>query len=384
MLLDLGDVVRDVVDHVHVQVVRRALECLSKRLPRQERHARSVDPGKVGRRGHRLEVVLAGLGVDARAGELAVVDDNVVARHGLLHLDQGVRRHLVAQPAAAAVDHHAYLAQPVDAHLVGRTPVVDLVHHLNLAVVHADAGREEVGGGGVDGQIPDRRALLQQHAPHAGHAQTQRWEIAIRALANVVAAPHSLAGRLAAVVLLDAEPVLGAGTVKELVRRHEQCWVERHGASITTAAELALITLAGPAPLGELTRRDRGELDVKSGTALARPAVYTLCGPLDGVQLDLLDCWPAQTTLARLRSGRHGDVRQLVGLEPGQLVHALETALQVKLVASVGSRCRALEALVMAVAVADALDERDGRRGEEAEKALVDDTVAHRDALGRL
>jgi len=36
VLLDLGDVVRDVVDEMHVQVVRRAVEHFAERLQRKE------------------------------------------------------------------------------------------------------------------------------------------------------------------------------------------------------------------------------------------------------------------------------------------------------------------------------------------------------------
>lgn len=39
MAPDLGDVVRHVVDHVHVQVVRRLPKLLGKGLPGEERHA---------------------------------------------------------------------------------------------------------------------------------------------------------------------------------------------------------------------------------------------------------------------------------------------------------------------------------------------------------
>lgn len=52
VLFDLGDVVRDVVDEVHVEVIGRRLEDFGKGLPRQERHARAVHPRVVGCRAH--------------------------------------------------------------------------------------------------------------------------------------------------------------------------------------------------------------------------------------------------------------------------------------------------------------------------------------------
>lgn len=59
MLLYFGDVVGNVVDEVHVQVVRRGVELLGKSLATEECHGGPVDPGKVGRGGHGFQVVLS-------------------------------------------------------------------------------------------------------------------------------------------------------------------------------------------------------------------------------------------------------------------------------------------------------------------------------------
>mmetsp|Transcript_7793 Transcript_7793/g.19842 ORF Transcript_7793/g.19842 Transcript_7793/m.19842 type:complete len:223 (+) Transcript_7793:15-683(+) len=67
VLLYLGDVVAHVVHHVHVQVVRGAVEHLGERLPAQERHGAAVHPRVVGRARHGRQVVLPLLGVDAGA-----------------------------------------------------------------------------------------------------------------------------------------------------------------------------------------------------------------------------------------------------------------------------------------------------------------------------
>ena len=54
----LGNVVRHIVDHVHVQLVRCLAELLRERLPGQEGHAAPVHPGVVSRSCHRRQVVL--------------------------------------------------------------------------------------------------------------------------------------------------------------------------------------------------------------------------------------------------------------------------------------------------------------------------------------
>ena len=59
--------------------------------------------------------------------------------------------HLVAEAAAAAVDHHAHLALMVDAHLLGSVVVVDLVHHLDLSVVVPRTQGAQLGETGMDG-----------------------------------------------------------------------------------------------------------------------------------------------------------------------------------------------------------------------------------------
>ena len=58
VLLHLGNVVAYVINHVHVQVVRRGVEHLGEGLSRQKGHAAAVDPGKVGRCRHTVQIFL--------------------------------------------------------------------------------------------------------------------------------------------------------------------------------------------------------------------------------------------------------------------------------------------------------------------------------------
>lgn len=55
----LGNVVADVIHHVHVQVVGRGVEHLGKGLATEKGHAAAVDPRVVGGAGHGGQVVLA-------------------------------------------------------------------------------------------------------------------------------------------------------------------------------------------------------------------------------------------------------------------------------------------------------------------------------------
>ena len=45
----------------------------------------------------------------------------------------------MTKATAAAVDHHAHLANLLDAHLIGRPLVIDLIDNLHLGVVIAGA-----------------------------------------------------------------------------------------------------------------------------------------------------------------------------------------------------------------------------------------------------
>lgn len=118
MLLDFGDIMRHVVDQMHVQVVGCRVEYLGERLSRQKRHAASIDPRVIGRRAHALQVVLALGRVDARTRQLTIVRFDVVAFHRFLHGDQAVCCHLMAQTTAPAVNHDAYLTFKVDSFFV--------------------------------------------------------------------------------------------------------------------------------------------------------------------------------------------------------------------------------------------------------------------------
>jgi hypothetical protein len=59
VLLHFGNIVTDIIDDMHVQVVWRGLEHFGKSLSRQECHAAPVDPGKVGGRSHAVQILLA-------------------------------------------------------------------------------------------------------------------------------------------------------------------------------------------------------------------------------------------------------------------------------------------------------------------------------------
>jgi len=111
--------------------------------------------------------------------DLAVVDVNAVPRHRTLHRDKCIcattvaqtlglyvstashhidqrctRRtggHLVAKATAAAVDHHAHLANLLDAHLIGRPLVINLIDNLHLGVVIAGAQCAQLNNTVLDG-----------------------------------------------------------------------------------------------------------------------------------------------------------------------------------------------------------------------------------------
>eukprot|EP00429_Kryptoperidinium_foliaceum_P073492 CAMPEP_0176208088 /NCGR_PEP_ID=MMETSP0121_2-20121125/12942_1 /TAXON_ID=160619 /ORGANISM="Kryptoperidinium foliaceum, Strain CCMP 1326" /LENGTH=532 /DNA_ID=CAMNT_0017547067 /DNA_START=33 /DNA_END=1630 /DNA_ORIENTATION=+ len=165
VLLDLGDVVGHVVDHVHVEVLGRLVEHLREGLPRQEGHGGAVHPSVVCGGGHALHVVVAFRGVDARTCQLPVVRPDVVARHGALHLHQGIRGDLVAEASAAGVDHDADLALLVHAHLLRHEGVVDLVDDLDLRVVIPGAQSPELRQAALLGTAGNLVGVRVEHAP---------------------------------------------------------------------------------------------------------------------------------------------------------------------------------------------------------------------------
>ena len=149
MLFGLRDVVRHVVDHMHVEIVRRHVENAAEGLSRQERQHRPIHPREVGRRRHAAQVILSLRRVNGRARELSenqskhttppVVDDDAVLLHHALHVHQRVGSHLMSQAATARVDHDEDLSTAIDAHLLRTRCVEDLVDYLDLRVVVACA-----------------------------------------------------------------------------------------------------------------------------------------------------------------------------------------------------------------------------------------------------
>src|SRR5437773_2222968 len=107
VLLQLGSVVRDVVDHSHPEIFCARAEYLRKNfadavedhLPVRERH---VEPTL-----HRREIIAPLRRLERRARELAV--ENLDAVFAFHHFQKGLEiigRNLVPETAAAAVEHH--------------------------------------------------------------------------------------------------------------------------------------------------------------------------------------------------------------------------------------------------------------------------------------
>mmetsp|Transcript_23153 Transcript_23153/g.57605 ORF Transcript_23153/g.57605 Transcript_23153/m.57605 type:complete len:212 (-) Transcript_23153:621-1256(-) len=165
MLLDLGNVVRHVVDDVHVQVFWGLVEDFGKCLASQEGHRGAVHPGVVRCRRHTLHIILAFLRIYSGACQLPVIGLDVVAGHGALHLNQGVCGDLVAQTSAARVDHDANLALLVDTHLFGDEWVVDLVDNLDLRIVVASSEGSQLRQASLLGTAGDLGRIRVQHPP---------------------------------------------------------------------------------------------------------------------------------------------------------------------------------------------------------------------------
>ena len=80
--------------------------------------------------------------------------------------EQGPERFgaLVAQAAAARVDHHAHLPDRLEPHLRRRLPVEDLVHHLDLRIVVASAQGAQLRQPALLRARRHRRRVRRQHA----------------------------------------------------------------------------------------------------------------------------------------------------------------------------------------------------------------------------
>ena len=131
--LDLGQVVRDVVDEVDVPARR-----LREDVPHHAGEHLPVGAAVVGGRRHRPQVIPPLRRGDGRARQLAVGHGDAVAAHHLLHGPDVVAADLVAQAAGAAVDHDADLPVP-QPEPPRRVSVVDQVHGLDLQEVVARA-----------------------------------------------------------------------------------------------------------------------------------------------------------------------------------------------------------------------------------------------------
>ena len=110
VLLFLGDVVSDVVHHAHAEIARRPREHALEDFPRPVSEKLPVGEGEVGGASHGAEIALRFLGVDRRAGKLAIGDGDPIPTQGSLGRLQVVRAHLMSKATRARMDHHGDLA----------------------------------------------------------------------------------------------------------------------------------------------------------------------------------------------------------------------------------------------------------------------------------
>jgi hypothetical protein len=131
VVLELGQVVRHVVDQHQVARAQRGSEGVAHRLGEQL----PVGTPVVGRCGHRPEVRPPLRRVDRHAGQLASGPD-AVPGHRVRHDPDVVLTDLVAEPTRAGVDHHAHLPGP-EPEAGGDVRVVEVVDDLDLDEVVA-------------------------------------------------------------------------------------------------------------------------------------------------------------------------------------------------------------------------------------------------------
>mmetsp|Transcript_195 Transcript_195/g.452 ORF Transcript_195/g.452 Transcript_195/m.452 type:complete len:447 (-) Transcript_195:776-2116(-) len=135
VLFDLGNIVANIIHQMHVHIVGRAIEDFREGLARQISDAGAVDPGEVGGARHGSQILLPLIAVNASATELAIIQVNLVPRHGPLHHGQGVSGDLMSQSPRPGVNHDADLSHLPYPHRLRRLRMVYLVHDLYLSVV---------------------------------------------------------------------------------------------------------------------------------------------------------------------------------------------------------------------------------------------------------
>lgn len=104
-----GNVVRDVVNEVHVHVFRAFVEDFAEAVSDSVEDDLPVGEGHVGGAGHGFEIALSFFALEGRAAQFRVLDGNAPPAEFVVEVLDVVRAYLVAESSAAAVDHDANL-----------------------------------------------------------------------------------------------------------------------------------------------------------------------------------------------------------------------------------------------------------------------------------
>src|SRR5437867_5227361 len=132
VLFHLPDVVTDVVDDPHAEVIGGSPEHIGEGVPHAERNQLSVVPREVRAATHGTPIVLAFLRSDRSARELEVRQLDLLAFHDPFARLDVVARDLMPEAAGTGVDHDADGPDRVDPKGLRRPGVVHPVDLLNL------------------------------------------------------------------------------------------------------------------------------------------------------------------------------------------------------------------------------------------------------------
>ena len=154
VILELGDVVGDVVDQVHPELLPGLAEKLGEDFTRLVSQELAVAPGIVGRGAHRAQVSLALRAAHRGTGKLRVGKLEAVAFGGVLEGRQVVVANLVAEAARARMDQDGDLALAQTHHL-GCNRVEHAVDDLDFEEVVARAERAALVEAASDCPIAD-------------------------------------------------------------------------------------------------------------------------------------------------------------------------------------------------------------------------------------
>eukprot|EP00126_Sphaerothecum_destruens_P011085 Sdes_comp20854_c0_seq13m17664 len=135
MFFKLCDIMRNIVDDVHIHFFWRFAQQFCEGQPNQKSHTGPIYPSIICSCSHSCQIVFSHIGLNSSASQLTIIQFHLFIISKFLHCNQSVGCNLMSQATTSTVDHNNDLANRFDSHHLSSHRIKYLIHYLNFGIM---------------------------------------------------------------------------------------------------------------------------------------------------------------------------------------------------------------------------------------------------------